>query len=308
MNNWIKISRCILKMNGYFGERFPKPLCFIDLLLLASYKQRQMKMKCGVLTLQRGEIAISLPNLAKRWSVTVRHCRTILKTLAKEERITLRSELQVTIIKVINYDLYQSAEESDTVNGKVSDTVGDTVSDTVTDQANSNVSATYNADNSKSDTVTDTVTDTVSDTVSDTQLKKVYKKESIITKENIINKLIISKKGGTPFPSAEIIEFWNAEMDKAKAIVPRMKTMTDLRKRMAAARLREYDAEDFVTVIENCAKSNFLNGHNDRGWTPDFTWAMGPDHFAKILEGRYDNVTTNAVNTTAKFNVNDLWK
>ncbi|MDD7726240.1 MAG: hypothetical protein PUJ24_11400, partial [Bacteroidales bacterium] len=116
------------------------------------------------------------------------------------------------------------------------------------------------------------------------------------------------KKGGTPFPSAEIIEFWNAEMDKAKAIVPRMKTMTDLRKRMAAARLREYEAEDFVTVIENCAKSNFLNGHNDRGWTPDFTWAMGPDHFAKILEGRYDNVTTNAVNTTAKFNVNDLWK
>ena len=265
-------------MNGYFGERFPKPLCFIDLLLLASYKQRQMKMKCGVLTLQRGEIAISIQNLAKRWSVSYHQCRTILNTLAKEERIELRSELQVTIIKVINYDLYQGAEESGEVNGEVRNEVNGEVSGEVTNE------------------------------VSGEQLKKVYKKESIITKENIINKLIISKKGGTPFPSAEIIEFWNAEMDKAKAIVPRMKTMTDLRKRMAAARLREYDAEDFVTVIENCAKSNFLNGHNDRGWTPDFTWAMGPDHFAKILEGRYDNITTTAVNSTAKFNVNDLWK
>ena len=308
MNNWIKISRCILKMNGYFGERFPKPLCFIDLLLLASYKQRQMKMKCGVLTLQRGEIAISIQNLAKRWSVSYHQCRTILNTLAKEERIELRSELQVTIIKVINYDLYQGAEESGEVNGEVRNEVNGEVGGEVTAQVTNNIPATYNTDNFKRGEVNGEVSGEVTNEVSGEQLKKVYKKESIITKENIINKLIISKKGGTPFPSAEIIEFWNAEMDKAKAIVPRMKTMTDLRKRMAAARLREYEAEDFVAVIENCAKSNFLNGHNDRGWTPDFTWAMGPDHFAKILEGRYDNITTNAVNTTAKLNVNDLWK
>ena len=284
-------------MKGYNSEPFCKPMCFIDLTLMASFSVRQKRTKFGEITLQRGEIAISERDLASKWKITRRHCNTVLTNLVKEGWITIRVEKGTSIITINNYDQLSDNEpntepksEPNTEPNKIKATKGK--------------SSGYKQPNEQ------TEPNTEPNTAPKSEPSNIYKdiNRKNINKENIINKLIISKKGGTPFPSAEIIEFWNAEMDKAKAIVPRMKTMTDLRKRMAAARLREYDAEDFVTVIENCAKSNFLNGHNDRGWTPDFTWAMGPDHFAKILEGRYDNVTTNAVNTTAKFNVNDLWK
>lgn len=297
MNNWIKISRCLVRMKGYNSEPFCKPMCFIDLTLMASFSVRQKRTKFGEITLQRGEIAISERDLASKWKITRRHCNTVLTNLVKEGWITIRVEKGTSIITINNYDQL-SDNEPNTEPKSEPNTEPNKV------QATKGKSSGYKQPNEQ------TEPNTEPNTAPKSEPSNIYKdiNRKNINKENIINKLIISKKGGTPFPSAEIIEFWNAEMDKANAIVPRMKTMTDLRKRMAAARLREYDAEDFVTVIENCAKSNFLNGHNDRGWTPDFTWAMGPDHFAKILEGRYDNVTTNAVNTTAKFNVNDLWK
>ena len=297
MNNWIKISRCLVRMKGYNSEPFCKPMCFIDLTLMASFSVRQKRTKFGEITLQRGEIAISERDLASKWKITRRHCNTVLTNLVKEGWITIRVEKGTSIITINNYD-------------QLSDNEPNTEPKSEPNAEPNKVKATKGKSSGYKQPNEQTEPNTEPNTAPKSEPSNIYKdiNRKNINKENIINKLIISKKGGTPFPSAEIIEFWNAEMDKAKAIVPRMKTMTDLRKRMAAARLREYDAEDFVTVIENCAKSNFLNGHNDRGWTPDFTWAMGPDHFAKILEGRYDNVTTNAVNTTAKFNVNDLWK
>ena len=287
----------MVRMKGYNSEPFCKPMCFIDLTLMASFSVRQKRTKFGEITLQRGEIAISERDLASKWKITRRHCNTILTNLVKEGWITIRVEKGTSIITINNYD--QLSDNEPNIEPK---SAPNTEPNKV--KATKGKSSGYKQPNEQ------TEPNTEPNTAPKSEPSNIYKdiNRKNINKENIINKLIISKKGGTPFPSAEIIEFWNAEMDKAKAIVPRMKTMTDLRKRMAAARLREYDAEDFVTVIENCAKSNFLNGHNDRGWTPDFTWAMGPDHFAKILEGRYDNVTTNAVNTTAKFNVNDLWK
>lgn len=284
-------------MKGYNSEPFCKPMCFIDLTLMASFSVRQKRTKFGEITLQRGEIAISERDLASKWKITRRHCNTILTNLVKEGWITIRVEKGTSIITINNYD--QLSDNEPNIEPKSAPNIEPNKV-----KATKGKSSGYKQPNEQTEPNTEPNTEPKSEP------SNIYKdiNRKNINKENIINKLIISKKGGTPFPSAEIIEFWNAEMDKAKAIVPRMKTMTDLRKRMAAARLREYDAEDFVAVIENCAKSNFLNGHNDRGWTPDFTWAMGPDHFAKILEGRYDNVTTNAVNTTAKFNVNDLWK
>lgn len=287
----------MVRMKGYNSEPFCKPMCFIDLTLMASFSVRQKRTKFGEITLQRGEIAISERDLASKWKITRRHCNTVLTNLVKEGWITIRVEKGTSIITINNYD-------------QLSDNEPNTEPKSEPNAEPNKVKATKGKSSGYKQPNEQTEPNTEPNTAPKSEPSNIYKdiNRKNINKENIINKLIISKKGGTPFPSAEIIEFWNAEMDKAKAIVPRMKTMTDLRKRMAAARLREYDAEDFVTVIENCAKSNFLNGHNDRGWTPDFTWAMGPDHFAKILEGRYDNVTTNAVNTTAKFNVNDLWK
>lgn len=293
-----------MQMNGFFGERFCKPMCFIHLIFLASYKPRTVRGEFGMVSLQRSELTVSVRKLADLWNMSYQNCRTLLKTFVKEERITMRTERKNTIIKIVNYDIYQFQLKDDA--NAVINAPSNAVANAVTDNATTPKSSGYNEQNS----VTNAVANAVSNAVTDKPLKKEPKKYSkeIINKENILNKLSISKKGETPFPSAEIIEFWNAEMDKAKAIVPRMKSMTDQRLRLATARLREYEAEDFVAVIEKCATSDFLNGHNDRGWIVDFSWAIKPENFVKILEGRYDNTTPIKAVNTAKFNVNDLWK
>ena len=44
-----------------------------------------------------------------------------------------------------------------------------------------------------------------------------------------------------------------------------------------------------MEVIKQAAKSDFLNGRNDRGWIADFDWLMRPNNFVKVLEGNYNN-------------------
>ena len=55
------------------------------------------------------------------------------------------------------------------------------------------------------------------------------------------------------------------------------------------ARARENGKESLMEVIKQAAKSDFLNGRNDRGWVADFDWLMRPNNFVKVLEGNYNN-------------------
>ena len=104
MNNWVKITRFLVRMKGYNSEPFCKPMCFIDLTLMASFSVRQKRTKFGEITLQRGEIAISERDLASKWKITRRHCNTILTNLVKEGWITIRVEKGTSIITINNYD------------------------------------------------------------------------------------------------------------------------------------------------------------------------------------------------------------
>lgn len=91
-------------MKGYNSEPFCKPMCFIDLTLMASFSVRQKRTKFGEITLQRGEIAISERDLASKWKITRRHCNTVLTNLVKEGWITIRVEKGTSIITINNYD------------------------------------------------------------------------------------------------------------------------------------------------------------------------------------------------------------
>ena len=61
------------------------------------------------------------------------------------------------------------------------------------------------------------------------------------------------------------------------------------RKTKIAARIRDVGIEKAFGIIETVAKSNFLNGENDRNWKATFDWILEPKNFTKILEGNYNN-------------------
>ena len=83
--------------------------------------------------------------------------------------------------------------------------------------------------------------------------------------------------------------FYNDELNKAAASIPRIRSLTDQRKAAAKARAREYGKPTVAEMIRKAAASNFLNGDNHRGFIADFDWLFRPNNFLKVIEGNYDN-------------------
>lgn len=80
---------------------------------------------------------------------------------------------------------------------------------------------------------------------------------------------------------------------------PRLKTLSDNRKKAIKARLKIYTVEDFKELFRKAEASDFLKGSNDRNWSATFDWLIKADNMAKVLEGNYDNKTEKPKN---KFN------
>ncbi|VFC11794.1 phage protein [Clostridioides difficile] len=67
----------------------------------------------------------------------------------------------------------------------------------------------------------------------------------------------------------------------------KVKKLTDTRKRRINSRIKEYDKETVLEVINIVSKTSFLNGNNNTGWKANFDWIMNSSNFTKILEGNY---------------------
>lgn len=72
---------------------------------------------------------------------------------------------------------------------------------------------------------------------------------------------------------------------------PKLKKVSDKRKKAIAARWKEYghDLDTFRELFEMAEASMFLKGKNPRNWTADFDWLMNSANMTKVLEGKYDN-------------------
>jgi len=70
---------------------------------------------------------------------------------------------------------------------------------------------------------------------------------------------------------------------------PRLKTLSDARKKAIKARCKTYTVEDFKEVFRKVEASDFLKGKNGRDWTATFDWIIKDSNMAKILDGNYDN-------------------
>lgn len=70
---------------------------------------------------------------------------------------------------------------------------------------------------------------------------------------------------------------------------PRIRTLSDSRKKAIKARLNKYSVEDLREVFAKAEASDFLKGANGRDWSADFDWLMKDANIAKVLEGKYSN-------------------
>ena len=118
-------------MDGYLGEPFCKPMCFIDLLINATHKAIKIHTSKGEILLQRGELSYSIRYLAKRWSISFQHCRTVLNNFVKEGRIEIRKVNGLSVINIVNYNLYQGDMIDENANTTSNTTINTTTNTTI---------------------------------------------------------------------------------------------------------------------------------------------------------------------------------
>ena len=105
-------------------------------------------------------------------------------------------------------------------------------------------------------------------------------------KENAKKK---EKESETAVDIKRFFEFFNKTVEEAGSVMPTVTKSSKVRSRAIAARAREFGKEGLKTMVEKAAKSDFLNGKNDRSWVATIDWLLRPNNFPKVLDGNYDN-------------------
>lgn len=125
---------------------------------------------------------------------------------------------------------------------------------------------------------------------SNTYIKQEYNKP----KNNNTTNVVISSADDARVDFEKFLQFFNTEMEKQVAMIPKIVSLSEKRKAAVKARAKEHGKAALFTVVQKAAASQFLNGRNNRTFVASFDWLMKPANFIKVLEGNYDdNLNTN---------------
>lgn len=114
MQGWIKLHRQIIENEFYFSEKFTKVQAWIDLLLLATHKERTVCIRGIEIILKPGQLCYSQKSLAARWNWNVKTVERYLNSLKKREMVDTRKTNITTIISIKKWFLYQTDGEQNT--------------------------------------------------------------------------------------------------------------------------------------------------------------------------------------------------
>lgn len=107
---WIKLHRSILDWEWYDDPN--TKIVFLHLLLKANHKDKAYK---GVLV-KRGEVVTGRLVLSAELRLSEQQIRTSLNRLKSTNEITIKTTNKNSVITIVNYDLYQEAENDQPAN------------------------------------------------------------------------------------------------------------------------------------------------------------------------------------------------
>ena len=104
-------------------RNFSEAAAFAWMVSRASWKGGRIRYKDQVINLKRGQLAISVRDLAKRMNVSKPMCERFLKRLKNETMIETAASTGITIISICNYSKYQDFRDTpETLNETISET------------------------------------------------------------------------------------------------------------------------------------------------------------------------------------------
>lgn len=250
---WIKLSRKLLQSKYYLGEKFTRAMCWIDLLLLAEWRNERSFFHRGIeVVVKRGQVAISLDDLHKRWQLSVNTVRSRLSEMKKDGRIELETNNVISKITILNYEKYQGV---------------DYAPDTDTMSENTDVEIHIQSPLQKDEPTR-------------------APQEQIHTEHSVPDLPATQQK--PQVNCAFVLKLYHHICQS----LPKVIKLSDKRKSKIRIRFEEMgqDYQVMQEVFEKAEASNFLRGDNNRGWHADFDWIFtNGQNWVKILEGKYDN-------------------
>lgn len=255
VQGWIRVYRK-LEDNVLWknNEPFDRRSAWIDLLLMANYKDNEMLFDGKTFVVKCGQCLTSIRKLGVKWSWSKDRVLKFLRLLESIGMITKTSTNKRTLITIVNYEIYQGLLDTD------------------------------------KDTDQDTDKDTDKDTDSPQTINKEYKEGKEGKKDNDVSSLRSDTLSDTS-DEEKVKLLWNT-LEGVGDIKAIKSIGVSERQRLVKARLKQYGVEGFEKAIEKIKQSDFLQGKNKNGWCITFDWFVKPNNFPKVLEGNYDNKAT----------------
>lgn len=114
MEGWIKLHRKILECDFWLSdEKYDCRSAWIDLLLLANHRDRQMLFDGNLIEVKRGQYITSVRKLGERWHWGNAKTLKYLRTLEMLGMITKKSNSSRTLLTIVNYEVYQGDENAE---------------------------------------------------------------------------------------------------------------------------------------------------------------------------------------------------
>ena len=303
---WIKIHRNITENPMYFSEPFTRMQAWIDLLLVANYRDSVIYVRGNKVDVKRGQIAKSQDFFATRWKWSRGKVIRFLDELQKCGQIVQQKSNVITLISVVNYEYYQqdgTTDEPQTDSRRYNKRTTDGTTDEPqivqpnerrikkNKEDNKETSLTRGKENAAAVAAPTSASD-------EAEAPKPIKAEK---RENL--------------PFKEIKELWNAVC----VGYPKLHSLSESRKNKMRNRVAEMGGAEKALLLlreifTKMQASNFLRGDNKRGWKASFDWLFENDkNWVKVYEGNYDNRPDTAPryrtnNSNNGKNCNDEWK
>jgi len=120
---YVKIYRSSLDNKAYYAEPFTRWQAWVDLLLLANYKDNIVYVRGIPVEVKRGQVLGGEEFLAKRWKWSrgkVKRFCSHLESKTVQQIVQQKSNV-ITVITIVNYELYQDNGTTDSTANSTTD-------------------------------------------------------------------------------------------------------------------------------------------------------------------------------------------
>lgn len=112
-DGFTKVYRDIRKNWIWEDKPFGRGQAFIDLLLMANYKDKKIMFNGDLIEVKRGSRITSLRKLSEQWGWSTNKTKKFLEQLQRDNMITYISDNKKTLITIEKYNSYQDKENTE---------------------------------------------------------------------------------------------------------------------------------------------------------------------------------------------------